>query len=115
MLFLQGLTPWVPVADVPDLPALVEKGRRLLLANRERWEQSTTGSLRYGEMHWVFERSGKPCRRCGTRIATAEQAAAAPYSLARLTYWCPRCQRGPAPAGPPRQQARGPSPAGRRT
>jgi endonuclease-8 len=71
----RGLTPWVRVADVPDLPALVDKGRRLLLANRGRWEQSTTGSLRYGEMHWVFERSGKACRRCGTRIATAEQGA----------------------------------------
>ncbi len=98
VLFLQGLTPWVRVADVPDLPALVDKGRRLLLANRGRWEQSTTGSLRYGEMHWVFERSGRPCRRCGTRIAAAEQGVA---PFARLTYWCPRCQLGPAPAPKP--------------
>ena len=94
VLFLRGLTPWVRVGDVPDLPALVELGRRLMRANRGRWEQSTTGSLRYGEMHWVFERSGRPCRRCGTRILAAEQGAA-PY--ARLTYWCPRCQLGPAP------------------
>ncbi len=63
MLFLRGVTPWTRVADVQDLPALVEKGRRLLLANRGHWEQSTTGSLRYGAMHWVFERSGQPCRR----------------------------------------------------
>ena len=95
VLFVRGITPWTTVGDVADLPALVEKGRRLLLANRGRWEQSTTGSLRYGEDHWVFERSGRPCRRCGTRIATAEQGQA-PY--ARLTYWCPRCQLGPAPA-----------------
>ena len=111
VLFLQGLTPWVRVADVPDLPALVDKGRRLLLANADRWEQSTTGSLRYGELHWVFERSGKPCRRCGTRIATAEQGAA-PY--ARLTYWCPRCQLGPAPA-PARPPSRRDRPLGRTT
>jgi len=109
VLFLQGLTPWVRVADVPDLPALVEKGRRLLLANRGRWEQSTTGSLRYGEMHWVFERGGRPCRRCGTRIVSAQQGAA-PY--ARLTYWCPRCQRGPAPS-PSRPPARRDRPLGR--
>jgi len=109
VLFLQGLTPWVRVADVPDLPAVVDKGRRLLLANRGRWEQSTTGSLRYGEMHWVFERGGRPCRRCGTRIASAEQGAA-PY--ARLTYWCPRCQLGPAPA-PSRPPARRDRPLGR--
>jgi endonuclease VIII len=97
-LFLHGLTPWVRVADVPDLPALVERGRRLLVANRDRWEQSTTGSLRTGQMHWVFERAGRPCRRCGTRIVSAEQGAA---PRARLTYWCPHCQRGPAPAPAP--------------
>ncbi len=95
VLFLRGLTPWVRVADVPDLPAVVEKGRRLMLANRGRWEQSTTGSLRRGEHHWVFERAGRPCLRCGTRILSAEQGDA-PY--ARLSYWCPRCQLGPAPA-----------------
>ena len=94
VLFLTGLTPWTRVADVPDLPALVRRSRRLMLANRGHWEQSTTGSLRAGQDHWVFERSGKPCRRCGSRIAVAEQGDA-PYQ--RLTYWCPRCQLGPAP------------------
>ncbi len=93
-LFLHGRTPWTAVADVPDLSALVEKGRRLMLANRGRWEQSTTGSLRRGQTHWVFERSGQACRRCGTSIAVAEQGAA-PH--VRLSYWCPRCQLGPAP------------------
>ena len=113
-LFLRGLTPWTTVGDVPDLSALVEKGRRLMLANRERWEQSTTGSLRYGEMHWVFERSGKPCRRCGTRILTVEQndKPAVIGRSGRLTYWCPRCQLGPAPA-PSRAPARRDRPVGR--
>ncbi len=97
-LFLQGLTPWVPVGEVPDLAALVERGRRLMTANRGRWEQTTTGSLRAGEMHWVFERTGRPCRRCGARVVTAEQGAA---PRARLSYWCPHCQRGPAPAPQP--------------
>ena len=103
VLFLRGLTPWVAVGDVPDLPALVEKGRRLMLANRGHWEQSTTGSLRRGEHHWVFERAGRPCRRCGTRIVSATQGEA-PYE--RLSYWCPRCQLGPAPppaVTPPRR------------
>jgi endonuclease-8 len=106
-LFLVGLTPWVTVADVPDLPAVVEKARRLMVANRSHWAQTTTGSLRRGEDHWVFERSGRPCRRCGTRIGSAEQGEA-PY--ARLTYWCPRCQLGPAPAP---LTSRPPRPAGR--
>lgn len=109
VLFLQGLTPWLPVADVPDLPAVVERSRRLMTANRGRWEQSTTGSLRRGELHWVFERSGRPCRRCGTRVQSAEQGAA-PY--ARLSYWCPHCQRGPAPP-PQRPPARADRPLGR--
>ncbi len=109
VLFLQGITPWTAVSDVPDLPALVERSRRLMLANRGRWEQSTTGSLRYGQMHWVFERAGQACRRCGTRVAAAEQGEA-PY--ARLTYWCPHCQPGPAPA-PARAPVRRDRPLGR--
>ena len=108
VLFLQGLTPWVRIGDVTDLPALVRRARRLLMVNRDRWEQSTTGSLRPGEDHWVFERSGRPCRRCGTRIASAEQG---PAPRQRLTYWCPRCQLGPAP--PPTRAARRERPVGR--
>ena len=109
VLFLRGQTPWTPAADVPDLPALVAASRRLMRANRGHPEQTTTGSLRRGEEHWVFERTGRPCRRCGTRIASAEQGAA-PY--ARLTYWCPRCQSGPAPTERP---VRTPRPLGRTT
>ena len=109
VLFLRGLTPWVPVGEVPDLSALVRTGRRLMMANRGHWEQSTTGSLRRGEDHWVFERAGQPCRRCGTRIVSAEQGAK-PY--ARLSYWCPRCQVGPAPT-PSRTPTRAERPIGR--
>jgi endonuclease-8 len=102
----------VRVGDVPDLPALVEAGRRLLVANRDHWQQTTTGSLRKGEDHWVFERPGRPCRRCGTRIVSAEQGEAAAPTAARLTYWCPRCQQGPAPE-PSRTPARRDRPLGR--
>jgi endonuclease-8 len=95
-LFLGGITPWTTVGDVPDLTALVRRARRLLMANRERWEQTTTGSLRRGEDHWVFERTNAPCRRCGVRIRQAMQGDP-PYQ--RICYWCPTCQRGPAPGG----------------
>lgn len=94
MLFLRGLTPWVHVGDVPDLPALIELGPRLMLANRDQVEQITTGSKKRGETHWVFERAGRPCRRCGTAVACAEQGEP-PYQ--RLTYWCAHCQLGPTP------------------
>jgi endonuclease-8 len=93
-LFLRGITPWVAVGDVADLRALAELGRRLMLANKDHVEQITTGSKKRGETHWVFERSGRPCRRCGTPIRSTEQGIP-PYQ--RLTYWCPRCQLGPMP------------------
>ena len=35
---------------------------------------------------FVYERTGKPCRRCGTPIRQFTQGQ-------RSTYWCPRCQR----------------------
>ncbi|MCW2777424.1 MAG: glycosylase [Frankiales bacterium] len=108
VLFVRGLSPWTRVRDVPDLRTLAEKGRRLMDANKQRWEQSTTGSLRAGEDHWVFERTGRPCRRCRTRVLSAEQG---PAPFARLTYWCPRCQPGPSPA--PATRPRAPRPLGR--
>jgi len=89
VLFLRGLSPWAAVGDVDDLPALVGLARRLLHANKDRWEQVTTGETAPGRQHWVFERSGRPCRRCGTAVRSAEQDDP-PYQ--RLSYWCPRCQ-----------------------
>src|SRR5829696_1901110 len=94
-LFLTGVWPWTPVRAVPDLPRVVATAHRLLLANRDHPEQSTTGSLRRGETHWVFERPGRPCRRCGTRVQVREQGPAHRAEYARLTYWCPHCQPAP--------------------
>ncbi|NMH96028.1 DNA-formamidopyrimidine glycosylase family protein [Pseudonocardia acidicola] len=94
--FLLGLSPWTPVRDVPDLAAVVALSRTLLLRNADRPEQTTTGSLHPAEAHWIFERAGRRCRRCGTRIRTAEQGDGV---YARVAYWCPHCQPGPAPRG----------------
>lgn len=90
VLFLRGVSPWRPVGQVDDLPGLVGLARRLLDANRWRPEQITTGDTRRGARHWVFERAGRPCRRCRGTIRSARQGTA-PYD--RVTYWCPRCQR----------------------
>jgi endonuclease-8 len=91
VLFLRGLSPWTRAGDVADPDALVRLARRLLHANRDRWEQITTGRTGPGRQHWVFERSGWPCHRCGTMIRSAEQGDP-PYQ--RLSYWCPTCQPG---------------------
>jgi formamidopyrimidine-DNA glycosylase len=100
--FLAGVSPWTPVRDV-DLPAVVDRLHRLLEINKMRPQQVTTGQDRRGRDHWVFERTGRPCLRCGTPVASAEQGDP-PYQ--RISYWCPRCQPGPAPtpARPPRDQ-----------
>ncbi|MGI5178250.1 DNA-formamidopyrimidine glycosylase family protein [Dactylosporangium sp. CA-152071] len=87
VLFLRGVNPWTEVGAVPDLPAMVDLAHRLLNSNRGRWTQTTTGSLRRGETNWVFERAGRECRRCGTRI---ERWTGGDHD--RITYWCPRCQ-----------------------
>ncbi len=92
--FLLGLSPWTLAKDVPDPAATIALSRDLLLRNADRPEQSTTGELGRGRQHWVFERGGQRCRRCGTRIRTGEQGDGV---YARVAYWCPRCQPGPDP------------------
>lgn len=93
--FLAGVTPWTPVRDVADLPRLVGLCRQLLETNKAGPGQVTTGDTRRGRGHWVFERSGQPCRRCGTAVLLGVQGEPPDE---RLAYWCPHCQRGPAPA-----------------
>ncbi|MEU8183086.1 DNA-formamidopyrimidine glycosylase family protein [Micromonospora sp. NPDC049044] len=85
VLFLRGVSPWTPVGAVPDLPGLVALAQRLLAANRGRWTQSSTGSLRRGQTSYVYGRRAQPCRRCGTAIRKQELGD-------RVTYWCPVCQ-----------------------
>ena len=87
VLFLRGIDPRTPVRDVPDLGGLVALARELLAANRGRWIQSTTGSLRRGQTSYVYGRRAQPCRRCGTAVRKEELGE-------RVTYWCPTCQPG---------------------
>ena len=96
-LFLAGVHPWARVADVPNLEALVQRARTLMLANRHHPEQTTTGISRRGQDHWVAGRKGKPCRRCGTPILLGEQG---PVTQERVTWWCPTCQAARSPIDP---------------
>lgn len=90
LCFLRGLLPTRPVAAVTDVPALVALAHRLILANRDRNERTTTGNTRRGAQSWVFSRAGQACRRCGTRI---ERGSLGRTELElRNTFWCPRCQ-----------------------
>ena len=95
-LFIEGVHPWIPVGQVVDLAAVISTAHRLLRANRDHPEQSTTGLTRRGQEHWVYQRGGQPCRRCRTPIQRELQGE--PGSE-RSTYWCPRCQPSPAGGG----------------
>jgi endonuclease-8 len=109
-LFLRGITPWTPVRDVADLPRVVALAHRLLDASRVRGLQVTTGDTRPGRTNYVHARSGRPCLRCRTPIRVA------PIGIApqdRVAFYCPHCQRGPAPTDAGRPQR--PLGAGRRS
>lgn len=89
LAFLERLDPWAQVAafDDAELLGVLRNARRLLAANVRGGARVTTESAARGEALWVYGRAGRPCRRCGTAIRSARQG-----ELARLTYWCPRCQ-----------------------
>lgn len=79
--FLAGLDPWKPVSEVGDdeLLLLVRTVRPLMAESAERGRPGTP---------WVYERAGRPCRRCGTLVRARGQG-----DDNRTTFWCPGCQR----------------------
>jgi endonuclease-8 len=78
---LAELDPWRRVGEVTDEEALaaVRAVRPLMLRSGQGG-----GHVRDA---LVFERTGRPCRRCGTRIRARGQG-----DDNRTTYWCPGCQ-----------------------
>ncbi|CAM3174744.1 DNA-formamidopyrimidine glycosylase family protein [Saccharomonospora xinjiangensis] len=92
--FLLGVSPWTPVAEV-DAERTVELARRLLSANAHRSRRTTTGMDVRGRRSWVYERTRHGCLRCGGKVRVADQGVG---TRARPTWFCPRCQPGPAPA-----------------
>lgn len=100
ILWLESVDPFARVADIHDatLDRLLDLGRRLLVANAARrgGRVTTAGPdarrrdpSAGGDPVWVYRRAGRPCRRCGTLIRSAQQG-----DLPRTTYWCPGCQTG---------------------
>jgi endonuclease VIII len=89
VLFLRGIHPQCPVGSVPELRELLRLARRIMQANLERVQQTTTGDLRRGREHWIHQRDRLPCRLCGTAI---QRGKLGPPTQERDTYWCPHCQ-----------------------
>ncbi|PPF14274.1 DNA-formamidopyrimidine glycosylase family protein [Rathayibacter rathayi] len=90
LCFLRGVLPTRPVRESGDLVRTIALAKRLITANRERAERTTTGNLRPGQELWVYGRNRRPCRRCGTAIARGELGD--DELQLRVTYWCPHCQ-----------------------
>ena len=102
-LFLTRLGPWTPATTVDDtdLERVVNRAHTLLDQSRHHAIQSSTGSRRKGEEHYVHARSGRPCRRCGTTIRVAMIG---PPGRERTMFYCPTCQHGLAPTDDGRAQ-----------
>jgi endonuclease VIII len=79
--FLAGVSPWKPVGELSD-----ERVLQIVEGIRPLMRASADGGFQQRDP-WVFERTGRPCRRCGTRIRARGQG-----EDNRTTYWCPTCQ-----------------------
>jgi len=89
LCFLRGVLPTRPMGEVGEPEKLIELAWRLIDANKDRPERTTTGQLNR-ERLWVYGRAGKPCRRCGATILRGELGDTA--LQLRDTFWCPSCQ-----------------------
>jgi endonuclease-8 len=97
--FACGVNPFRLVAtlNAKEVQCLIDTARKQLSMNV--LESSGDGPVTYTGFRrtlrtsdesarlWVYNRSGRPCRRCGTAILMRKQG-----SGARSTYWCPQCQ-----------------------
>ena len=99
VLFVCRVHPFTPVDRLDDevLQTLVATAHRLLRANVSgRLAPMTTyGGLRRTTGRddscarlWAYGRAGLACRKCGSAIQMKKEGDAA-----RVTYWCPQCQR----------------------
>jgi formamidopyrimidine-DNA glycosylase len=97
LLFRARLDPYTPGKDVPTdvvrelwrdwaylLKLGVETGQMLTMDGLQGEDLERAKASR-DDRHWVYHRTGEPCRVCGTSIATAVMAG-------RNLYWCPKDQ-----------------------
>jgi endonuclease-8 len=97
LLFRARLDPYTPGKDVPTdvARALWRDWEYLLGVGVETGQMFTMDGLDGDDLerakasrddrHWVYHRTGEPCRVCGTPIAMAEM-------VGRRLYWCPKDQ-----------------------
>ena len=104
VLWIERVSPFVTVAELDDtiLGGLIASARRLLVANvadvgagaskRGPERITTAGDRGAPGPLYVYRRTGRPCRRCGSTIRSASLG----RELPRTVYWCPSCQGAPS-------------------
>ena len=97
MLFRARLNPHTPGKALSEetVRALWKDWAKLLKIGVETGQMMTMDGLRRAakdaalanraDRHWVYHRTGEPCRVCGTPIVMEELGG-------RKLYWCPSCQ-----------------------
>ena len=96
VLFRAGLDPYRPGREVSaeqwegmwdDLVTLMRAGVRAgrIVTTRPQDRERPSGRPRRDDSHYVYKRTGRPCRLCGTAVV------AEPF-VARTLYRCPTCQ-----------------------
>ncbi|TFV63308.1 UNVERIFIED_ORG: Fpg/Nei family DNA glycosylase [Bacillus sp. AZ43] len=96
VLFRHGVSPFRPGRAVDralwqamwaDLVVLLRAGVRMgrIVSTRPPDRSRRSGAVRRDDAHYVYRRTGLPCRVCGTEIRTEVMAG-------RNLYWCPVCQ-----------------------
>jgi endonuclease VIII len=99
VLFVARVNPFTPAGRLDDdtFNRLMEVSLRLMKMNivesasmTPASGRRTTGSLDPDAKLFVYGRARKPCRVCGTPVEVRKTV-----PDARLTYWCPSCQRLP--------------------
>ena len=71
-----------------DLVALMRSGVRMgrIVTTRPGGpDPARRGAVQRDDAHYVYRRTGLPCRICGTEVRTE-------VMVGRNLYWCPLCQ-----------------------
>lgn len=88
VLFIHRVHPATPLSrvDLGTRRELLSSAAALLRRNLDGFKRTTVRGAAPGTVY-VYDRAGRPCRRCRTPIAVRHQG-----EHARITYWCPSCQ-----------------------
>jgi endonuclease VIII len=96
LLYRHGVSPFRPGRHVDppqwsrmwaDLGTLMRAGVRMgrIVTTRPEHRSRRRGAVERDDAHYVYRRTGLPCRICGTEVRTE-------VMVGRNLYWCPVCQ-----------------------